>query len=122
MKHRDGTTQNMRAQRRRKNHQRETDLNVSASIRVSREGAEEMSLDIPSYRTIQGDGKTGRIPRGPILASFLRNHGGAVGLTTHSGGFLGLWSGLSGRKRFPVRFLAESKQTLREFIEAARLD
>jgi hypothetical protein len=55
MKHRDGTTQNMRAKTRRKNHQRETGLNVSESIRVSMEGAEEMSLDIPSYRAIQGD-------------------------------------------------------------------
>ena len=44
---------------------------------------------------------------------------GAVRLTTHSGGFLGLWSGLAHRKRFPVRFLADSKQTLLDFIEAA---
>jgi PRTRC genetic system protein B len=43
---------------------------------------------------------------------------GAVRLTTHSGGFLGLWSNLAGRKRnFPVRFLADSKQTLPEFVQ-----
>lgn len=42
---------------------------------------------------------------------------GAVRLTTHPGGFLGLWSSLIGRKRpFPVKFLAHSKQTLQEFI------
>jgi PRTRC genetic system protein B len=43
---------------------------------------------------------------------------GAVRLTTHPGGFVGLWSGLAGRKCvFPVKFLADSKQTLQEFIE-----
>jgi len=44
---------------------------------------------------------------------------GAVRLTTHPGGFLGLWSGLVERKRFPGRFLADSKQTLQGFIEGA---
>jgi len=55
------------------------------------------------------------------FASEFTHPSGAVRLTTHSGGFLGLWSGLSGRKRFPVRLLAESKQTLEEFIEVARV-
>jgi PRTRC genetic system protein B len=55
------------------------------------------------------------------FASEFTHPSGAVRLTTHSGGFLGLWPGLSGRKRFPVRFLAESKQTLGEFIETARV-
>lgn len=41
---------------------------------------------------------------------------GGVRLTTHGNGFLGLWSSLAGRRSFPVRFLAESKQTLQEFI------
>lgn len=52
------------------------------------------------------------------FASEFTHPSGAVRLTTHSGGFLGLWSGLAGRKRnFPVSFLADSKQTLQEFIE-----
>jgi PRTRC genetic system protein B len=42
---------------------------------------------------------------------------GAVRLTSHPGGFLGLWSSLAGRKRFPAKFLVESKQTLQEFVE-----
>lgn len=42
---------------------------------------------------------------------------GAIRLTTHTGGFLGLWSNLAGRKHFPVTFLADSKQTVQEFIE-----
>jgi PRTRC genetic system protein B len=43
---------------------------------------------------------------------------GAVRLTTHPGGFLGLWSSLATRKQtFPVKLLADSKQTLQEFVE-----
>jgi E2/UBC family protein D len=42
---------------------------------------------------------------------------GAVRLTTHSGGFLGLWSHLAWRKHFLLELLADSKQTLQEFVE-----
>ena len=52
------------------------------------------------------------------FASEFTHPSGAARLTTHPGGFLGLWSSLAGRKRkFPVRFLADSKQTLLEFVE-----
>jgi PRTRC genetic system protein B len=52
------------------------------------------------------------------FASEFTHPSGAVRLTTHPGGFLGLWSSLEGRKcQFPVKYLAESKQTLQEFIE-----
>ncbi len=51
------------------------------------------------------------------FASEFTHPSGAVRLTTHPGGFLGLWSNLRGRKRFPVKFLADSKQTLQEFVE-----
>jgi PRTRC genetic system protein B len=52
------------------------------------------------------------------FASEFTHPSGAVRLTTHPGGFLDLWSGLARRKRaFPVKFLAESKQTLQEFVE-----
>jgi PRTRC genetic system protein B len=52
------------------------------------------------------------------FASEFTHPSGAVRLTTHPGGFLGLWSGLTGRRRdFPVKFLADSKQTLQEFVE-----
>ena len=47
---------------------------------------------------------------------------GAVRLTTHPRGFLGLWTALARRKDFPVRFLADSKQTLQEFVETARVE
>ena len=52
------------------------------------------------------------------FASEFTHPSGAVRLTTHAGGFLGLWSSLAGKKRkFPVKFLADSKQTLQEFVE-----
>lgn len=52
------------------------------------------------------------------FASEFTHPSGAVRLTTHPGGFLRLWSNLTGRKQnFPVKFLADSKQTLQEFVE-----
>ena len=54
------------------------------------------------------------------FASEFTHPNGAVRLTTHPKGFLGLWSSLAGRKRFPVGFLADSKQTLRDFLQHAR--
>ena len=52
------------------------------------------------------------------FASEFTHPSGAVRLTTHPGGFLGLWSNLAGRKHsFPVKFLADSKQTLQEFVQ-----
>src|SRR4029077_14778613 len=55
-------------------------------------------------------------------AAFFRSEfthpSGAVRLTTHPGGFAGLWSSLAGSKGpFPAEFLTDAKQTLREFIE-----
>ena len=51
------------------------------------------------------------------FASEFTHPSGAVRLTIHSGGFIGLWSSLAGRNRqFPVKLLADSKQTLQEFI------
>jgi len=41
---------------------------------------------------------------------------GAVRLTSHPGGFIGLWKGLAGRKRFPVRHLIDAGETLQEFV------
>lgn len=45
---------------------------------------------------------------------------GAARLTTHPGGFVGLWRSLAGRKRFPARYLADAKETLKEFIARER--
>jgi len=41
---------------------------------------------------------------------------GAVRLTSHPGGFIGLWIGLAGKKTFPVRHLTDASETLQEFV------
>ena len=41
---------------------------------------------------------------------------GAARLTTHPGGFVGLWGDLRGKKKFPTRYLTDARQTLRQFI------
>jgi PRTRC genetic system protein B len=41
---------------------------------------------------------------------------GAVRLTSHPGGFIGLWKGLAGRKRFPAHYLTDAGETLQEFV------
>ena len=45
---------------------------------------------------------------------------GAARLTSHPGGFVALWSSLAGKKKFPVRYLTDARQTLREFIGQER--
>ena len=41
---------------------------------------------------------------------------GAVRLTNHPGGFIGLWRSLTGRKRFSGRYLTDAGETLEEFV------
>jgi PRTRC genetic system protein B len=41
---------------------------------------------------------------------------GAVRLTSHPEGFIGLWRSLIGRKRFPVQYLTDAGETLQEFV------
>jgi PRTRC genetic system protein B len=41
---------------------------------------------------------------------------GAVRLTAHPGGFVGLWRSLAGKKRFPTRYLTEARESLRDFV------
>jgi len=40
---------------------------------------------------------------------------GAVRLTKHPEGFIGLWRSLVGRKKFPVQYLTDADETLQEF-------
>ncbi len=54
------------------------------------------------------------------FASEFTHPSGVVRLTTHPGGFIGLWVSLAGHKRFPAGFLADSKQTLHDFVQGAR--
>jgi PRTRC genetic system protein B len=41
---------------------------------------------------------------------------GAVRLTSHPGGFIGLWKSLVGKQRFPVQYLTAAGETLQEFV------
>lgn len=48
--------------------------------------------------------------------------GGGVRLTSHPGGFGGLWRGLAGKRvSFPVRHLVDARQNLSEFLNEGRL-
>jgi PRTRC genetic system protein B len=39
------------------------------------------------------------------------------GLTNHPGGFMGLWLSLIGKKKFPVEYLRDAKETLAKFLK-----
>ncbi len=55
------------------------------------------------------------------FASEFTHPAGAVRLTKHSGGFLGLWRSLRDKDcAFPTKFLTDAKETLREFVEPGR--
>ena len=45
---------------------------------------------------------------------------GAVRITTHPGGFVGLWRSLAGKKRFPTRYLTEAGESLMDFVTRER--
>jgi PRTRC genetic system protein B len=70
---------------------------------------------------------TMRVPDGSDVSSIPRweaayfqsnftHAAGAVRLTSHPGGFIGLWKSLAGRKRFPVRYLTNAGETLEDFV------
>jgi PRTRC genetic system protein B len=44
---------------------------------------------------------------------------GAVRLTNHPEGFIGLWRSLVGKKKFPVQYLIDAGETLQEFVACA---
>jgi len=53
---------------------------------------------------------------GSYFQSDFTHAAGAVRLTSHPGGFIGLWRSLVGRRRFPVQYLTDAGETLQEFI------
>ena len=45
-------------------------------------------------------------------------HPSGIGkLTSHPGGFMGLWTELAGQESFPAQYLVAAKQTMRDFVE-----
>ena len=52
-----------------------------------------------------------------FFQSEFTHHTGARKLTSHPGGFIGLWTSLAGgQRRFPTKHLITAKETLQEFI------
>ncbi|MGB9487558.1 MAG: PRTRC system protein B [Terriglobia bacterium] len=106
------------------------DLFVRAMATTSRPGPETPLKTAPYWNTdSRGLVCAGsmRVPESSDIASMLGWEGsyfqsefthaaGAVRLTSHPGGFIGLWTSLAGRKRFPVRYLTDSGETLQEFV------
>src|SRR5713101_2850895 len=92
------------------------ELFVHALAENSRPGADTRLKNAPYWNTdsagrvclgsmrVPGEVSVGSLPgwENAYFASEFTHPSGAVRLTTHSGGFLGLWSNLAGRKHFPV--------------------
>jgi|SRR5215469_7620451 len=108
------------------------DLYVRALSEEVRPRADTRLKTAPYWNTdarglvCQGDMRTpGEVSVGAIrgweeayFQSAFTHPSGAVRLTTHPKGFHGLWAELIGEREFPHGFLADSKETLRDFIEA----
>ena len=57
---------------------------------------------------------------GAYFQSEFTHAAGAVRLTSHPGGFIGLWRSLVSSKRFPVQYLTDAGETLQEFVARGR--
>jgi len=106
------------------------DLFVRAMATNSRPGPDTLLKTAPYWDT-DGQGLvcagSMRVPESSDIASIpawqdayfqseFTHAAGAVRLTSHPGGFIGLWRGLVGRKRFPVQYLTDAGETLQEFV------
>lgn len=72
------------------------------------------SMRVPDETTVESisDWQAG------FFRSQFTHANGAVRLTSHTGGFLGLWKSLKGSQDpFPTEFLTDAKETLRQFVE-----
>ena len=90
------------------------------------------SLYLAPYWNVSNNGSvclgTTKVPRDVSVKSLTRweeaffesefTHANAsTSLTTHPAGFIGLWKSLIGKKKFPVEYLCDVKQTLGQFIQ-----
>ena len=106
------------------------DLFVRAMATVSRPEADTPLKTAPYWNTDRlGQVCAGsmRVPESSDTASMpawqdayfqsqFTHAAGAVRLTSHPEGFIGLWTGLVGRKRFPAQYLTDAGETLQEFV------
>jgi PRTRC genetic system protein B len=106
------------------------DLFVRAIATISRP-TPETPLKMAPYWNTDGRGLvcagSMRVPESSDIASMpawvdayfqssFTHAAGAVRLTSHPGGFIGLWKGFAGKKTFPVRYLIDAGETLQEFV------
>jgi PRTRC genetic system protein B len=104
------------------------DLFVRAVATSSRPSPKTPLLTAPYWNTyVRVCPGSMRVPDTPDVASIAQwedaffqseftHAAGAVRLTSHPGGFIGLWRSLVGRQRFPVQYLTDASETLREFV------
>jgi PRTRC genetic system protein B len=106
------------------------DLFVRAMATNSRPGPDTLLKTAPYWNTdARGLVCAGsmRVPESSDIASipawgdsYFRSEfthaAGAVRLTNHPGGFIGLWRSLIGRKKFPVQYMTDAGETLQEFV------
>ena len=111
------------------------ELFVRALERNVRPCADTPLKTAPYWNSAGDDGRvclgTTRVPEGASVeyiknweAAFFRSSFshplGAVRLTSHRKGFIGLWRGLAGKRVFPARYLTDAKETLQDFIGRER--
>jgi PRTRC genetic system protein B len=106
------------------------DLFVRAIATISRPGPDTPLKTAPYWNTdSRGLVCAGsmRVPESSDIASIsgwqdayfqsqFTHASGAVRLTSHPGGFIGLWKSLAGKKRFPAQSLTDAGKTLQEFV------
>jgi PRTRC genetic system protein B len=106
------------------------DLFVRAMTTASRPGADTPLKTAPYWNTDNRGlvcAGSMRVPESFDIASIhawedayfqseFTHAAGAVRLTSYPEGFIGLWRSLTGRKRFPVRYLTDAGETLAEFV------
>ncbi len=111
------------------------ELFVRAVEKNARPRADTPLKTAPYWNTAGGDGRvclgTTRAPESASVesiknweAAFFQSsftHAlGAVRLISYKGGFIGLWRTLARKKAFPVRYLTDARETLREFVSRER--
>ena len=106
------------------------DLFVRAMATSSRPGPETKLKTAPYWNTdsrglvcagsmrVPESSDTASIPawQDAYFQSEFTHAAGAVRLTNHPEGFIGLWRSLAGKKQFPVQYLTDAGETLQDFV------
>jgi PRTRC genetic system protein B len=72
----------------------------------------------PGSMRVPDGSNVGSIPQweGAFFQSEFTHAAGAVRLTSHPEGFVGLWRSIAGKNRFPIQHLVDAGETLQEFV------